>query len=702
MGGRLVATQQSVRRSLFGQLGQSTDILVAAGVITIVVMMVVPLPALLLDLLFATNISLAVLVLLLTMNVRRALDLSIFPSLLLVVTLLRLALNVSSTRLILLHGYAGEIILAFGNFVVGGNYVVGFVIFLILVVIQFVVITRGAERVAEVAARFTLDAMPGKQMSIDADMNAGLIDEQEARRRRAEIQREADFYGAMDGAAKFVKGDAIAGIVITLINIVGGFAIGVGQRGMPIVDALRTYTLLTIGDGLVTQIPALLISTATGIIITRAASEWNMGKDLSQQLSSEPKALAIASGALLVFSIIPGLPFRPFFALGALLGALAYFSFRQAQAKQAAAEQAEAAKVAEEEKKPEKVSSLLRVDAVELEIGYSLIPLVDAEQGGDLLDRITMIRRQMALELGLVVPPIRIRDNMQLSPNAYSIKVKGIEVGRGELLPNHYLAMDSGTASQKVEGIETREPAFGLPALWIPEERRDQAELAGYTVVDTPSVIATHLTEVIRAHAPEMLGRQDVKKLLDELKEEHAALVDELIPDLLTVGEVQRVLQNLLREGIPIRDLVTILEALADAARQSKDLTHLTESAREALARHISQLYTAEQGFIPVITLDPALEEEIAQAVVHSDRGPSVALPPERAQQFFDRITRAVERGASMGYQAVVLCSPAIRPALKRLTSRVLPRLAVISYNEVAPNAQVQAVGMVSLESRAS
>ncbi|MBO2520336.1 MAG: flagellar biosynthesis protein FlhA [Firmicutes bacterium] len=696
-----MAVKGSAQGAIF-KIGEYSDLLVFLAVILVVVMMVLPMPPLLLDLLLALNISLALLVLLLTMNIQGALQFSIFPSLLLITTLFRLALNVSSTRLILLQGYAGEIIRAFGNFVVGGNYVVGFVVFLILVVIQFIVITKGAERVAEVAARFTLDAMPGKQMSIDADLNAGLIDEKEARRRRAEIEREADFYGAMDGASKFVKGDAIAGLVITAINIIGGFAVGVGQRGMGLGEALQHYTLLTVGDGLVTQIPALLIATATGIIITRAASEANMGRDVSHQLLSEPRVLAIAAGVLVLFAVVPGLPTVPFLVLSLLFGLLGYASSRRHQERQVQEMEKEAQREAEEAKKPERVSALLKLDAIELEIGYSLIPLVDANQGGDLLDRITMIRRQIAIELGLVVPPIRIRDNMQLGPNAYVIKIKGIEVGRGELMPGHYLAMESGPVSKRVSGIETREPAFGLPALWIPEEAKEEAELAGYTVVDSPSIIATHLTEIIRSNAAELLGRQDVKKLLDELKEDHAALVDEVVPELLTVGEVQRVLQNLLREGVPIRDLVTILETLGDFARATKDQIFLTEKVREALARQISKQYTNDQGYIPVITLDPAWEQEIADALQHTDRGLTIALAPERVEAFYDGLSRAVERAAAAGHQAVVLCSPVIRAAVRKLVARVLPRLAVISYNEVAPNAQVQSVGMVSLEGHAS
>ena len=684
------------RRNILERLVSGNDLIIVLGVVLIVVMMILPLPSLVLDLLLAVNISLALLVLLLTMTVTEPLQLSVFPSLLLIATLFRLALNVSSTRLILLHGFAGRIIEAFGNFVVGGNYVVGFVIFLILVVIQFVVITKGAERVAEVAARFTLDAMPGKQMSIDADLNAGLITDGEARRRRREIEREADFYGSMDGASKFVKGDAIAGIIITVINILGGLAIGVGQQGLPLAQALQRYTLLTVGDGLVSQIPALLISTATGIIITRAASDKSMGVELTEQLFGEPKVLRVAACVLLFFAFIPGLPVLPFFVLGGATGGLAYlmqsWQVSQAQVEQQAAEEREL----EETKRPENVLSYLQLDRIELEIGYGLIPLVDAEQGGDLLERVTMIRRQMALEMGLVIPPVRIRDNLQLAPGTYSIKIKGVEVGQGELMLNHYLCMDSGGVVEPVVGIETREPAFGLPALWVPASGRQEAEVAGYTVVDPPSVLATHLTEIIRRYSHELIGRQEVKLLMDGLKEEYGAVVDELVPNLLSLGEIQKVFQNLLREGISIRNLVTILEALADSASLVKDTDVLTEYVREALARQISQTHTGEQGFIPAITLDPAIEDLVSQAIQHTDRGTFVNLDPREAGQLLDKIAQAWEKAAARGHQAVILCSPAIRLALRRLTERALPSLPILSYNEISPDSSVQAVGMVT------
>lgn len=683
-------------QSILERLVSGNDLIVVLGVVLIVVMMILPLPSLVLDLLLAVNISLALLILLLTMSITEPLQLSVFPSLLLVVTLFRLALNVSSTRLILLHGFAGRIIEAFGNFVVGGNYVVGFVIFLILVVIQFVVITKGAERVAEVAARFTLDAMPGKQMSIDADLNAGLITDGEARQRRREIEREADFYGSMDGASKFVKGDAIAGIIITVINILGGLVIGVGQQGMALTEALQRYTLLTVGDGLVSQIPALLVSTATGIIITRAASDKSMGMELTEQLFAEPKVLRVAAGVLLFFAFIPGLPMVPFFVLGGGIGGLAYllqkWQVSQAQAKMLEAEEREL----EETKRPENVLNYLQLDRIELEIGYGLIPLVDADQGGDLLERVTMIRRQIALDMGLVIPPVRIRDNLQLAPGAYSIKIKGVEVGQGELMLNHYLCMDSGGVLEPVSGIETREPAFGLPALWVPASSRQEAEVAGYTVVDTPSVLATHLTEIIRRYSHELVGRQEVRLLLDGLKEEYSAVVEELTPNLLTLGEIQKVLQNLLQEGISIRNLVTILESLADYAPLTKDTDILTEYVREALARQISQTYTGDQGFIPAITLDPALEDLISQAIQHTDRGTFVNLDPKDAGRLLDGIAKSWEKATAIGHQAVILCSPPIRLALRRLTERALPSLPILSYNEIAVDSSVQAVGMVT------
>lgn len=687
-----IEQQQQQRPGLLHEIGRYSDLGIVAGVVLILIMMVVPLPTWLVDVLLAVNISLGLLILMLTMNVQQPLQFSIFPALLLIMTLFRLALNVSTTRLILLKANAGSLIQAFGDFVVGGNYVVGFVVFLILVVIQFIVITKGAERVAEVAARFTLDAMPGKQMSIDADLNSGLLTEEEARRRRRDVEREADFYGAMDGASKFVKGDAIAGIVITIINILGGFAIGIGQLGMEFNEAVRRYTLLTVGDGLVTQIPALLISTATGIIITRAASELNMGSDLSQQLLSEPKVLFVAAAVLFGFGIIPGLPFVPFFIIALLITALGVAGRRQEQQRLAAEEAAAPEPVIDT--RPESVLSLLHVDPMELEIGYGLIPLVDAEQGGDMLDRVTLLRRQMALELGVVVPSIRIRDNMELPRDVYVVRIKGVEAGRGELMPSHYLAMDTG-GNGVIPGIETREPAFDLPALWIESDTRAAAEQAGYTVVDASAVLATHLTEIIRAHAADLLGRQETQTLLDKVKEDYAAVVEELVPDLLSTGEVQRVLQNLLREGIPIRNLVVILEVLADGARVQRDVDELTELVRVALAPQLTQMYSGTEGSLSVLTLDAHVEEELRQAI--GDDGHGLGWDPRRVQLFLERVAGAWEGAMTKGLQPVLLCPPPLRRVLRQLTMRTMPRLPVLSYDEVAASAEVHAAGMVTL-----
>ncbi len=678
--------------STMQRLLRFSDVYIVLAVVLIVVMMVLPLPTFLLDILLATNISLSLLILLITMNIKEPLELAIFPSLLLVTTLFRLSLNVSSTRLILLTGDPGKIIKAFGNFVVGGNYVVGFVIFLILVVVQFVVITKGAERVAEVAARFTLDAMPGKQMSIDADLNSGLISEGEARDRRKKIEQEADFYGSMDGAAKFVKGDAIAGIIITIINLLGGFAIGIGQKGLPFAEALNRYTLLSVGDGLVSQIPALLISTATGIIITRAVSENNLGTDLTRQLFSHGNVLATAAFVIAVFGFVPGLPTLPFLFLAALSGMLSYGVYRAEKtaelSEDLALEQAELAAA----RKPESLISLLQVDQIELEIGYSLIPLVDEAQGGDMLDRISMIRRQCALELGLLVPVIRIRDNLQLNPDEYVLKIKGIPVARGELMVNHYLAMDAGGVETPVAGIPTKEPAFGLDALWIDEEMRERAEYAGYTVVDPPAVLATHLTEIIREHAHELLGRQEVKTLLDGVREDYQAVIDELMPELLTLGDIQKVLQNLLREGVPIRNLLTILETLADMAPITRDTDYLTEYVREALQRQITQLYS-ENGILTCLTLSAGWEDAISAGIEQTERGLAVTMDPRLLQSLFQELGTVLEENILP--HPIVLVAPQIRMALKRLTERAVPRLIVLSYNEISPDVEVRTAGTV-------
>lgn len=680
----------------FAKILKYSDVMTAVAIITIVVMMIIPLPTFLLDLFLAFNITFALIIVMVAIYNVEPLEFSVFPSLLLVTTLFRLSLNVSSTRLILLEGYAGEVITAFGNFVVGGNAVVGFIVFVILIIIQFIVITRGAERVAEVAARFTLDAMPGKQMSIDADLNAGLINDAEARQRRRNIQREADFYGAMDGASKFVKGDAIAAIIIIIINIVGGFVIGMVQRNMGVAQALQAYTLLTVGEGLVNQIPALLISTATGIVVTRAASDSNLGHDIVSQLLKNPRVFFIASGVLALLATIPGLPGIPFFTLSVITAMIAYLLHNTAKTEQ----QTEAVKQEEKEiedvRKPENVVSLLQLDPMELEIGYSLIPLVDVSRGGDLLDRVVMIRRQCALELGLVVPTIRIRDNIQLKPNAYVIKLKGVEIAKGELLLDYYLAMNSGAASEDIAGIETVEPAFGLPAIWIQEANREKAELAGYTVVDPVSVLATHLTEVIKAHAAEILGRQEVQTLVDSVKPTYPAVVEELIPNLLSLGDIQKVLANLLRERISIRDLVTIFETLADYASMTKDTEVLTEYVRHALSRQISKQYVYN-NVLTCLTIDPQLENKISSAVQHTEQGSYVALEPEHMNALVKSMKNELPKLTELGYQPLVLASPAVRLYFRKITERVAPNLIVLSYAEIEPKVEVQALGMVKI-----
>lgn len=678
---------------------QHSDVLVAAVLIMIVLMMIIPLPTMLLDILLCVNITLSLVIVLVTIYNSEALDFSVFPSLLLITTLFRLALNISTTRLILLEGYAGEVITAFGNFVVGGNAVVGFIVFLILVVIQFVVITKGAERVSEVAARFTLDAMPGKQMAIDADLNQGAITDAEAKIRRKKIQDEASFYGAMDGASKFVKGDAIASIIITLINIGGGFIIGMLMRNLTAMQALQTYTLLTVGDGLVGQIAALLISVATGIIVTRSASDGdNLGVDLVSQLFRNPRVFFIASGVLLLLAIVPGLPGIPFFVLSMIAGFIGY-SLRRTEettVEQAEEKKQQAAKEKQAATKPENIVSLLQVDPMELEIGYSLIPLVDTGQGGDLLERIVMIRRQCALELGLVVPTIRIRDNIQIKPNAYIIKLKGIEIAKGELLLDHFLAMNSGTVFEEVPGIETIEPAFGLPALWITEQQREQAELNGYTVVDAVSVLATHLTEVIKAHADEILGRKETQDLVDNLKKTNDTLVEEVMSQMPSVGEVQKVLANLLRERISIRDMSTIFEVLADYARATKDTDILTEYVRHAMARQITQ-QNLQNNTIPCVTLDPALENRIAGAVQRTDRGSYVSLDPDTMQKLLTVLNTELTKLTNMGYQPIVLTSPAVRPYFRKLVERSIEGVIVLSHAEIEQSVELQILGVVKV-----
>ncbi|MFZ5951573.1 MAG: flagellar biosynthesis protein FlhA [Candidatus Rifleibacteriota bacterium] len=677
---------------------QSRDILFAFGVVSIVIMMVVPLPAIILNLFLTLNIALALTILLVSIYNQHALQFSAFPSLLLISTLFRLSLNVSTTRTILSgQGATIDIIKAFGNFVVGGNYVVGFVVFIILVLIQFIVITKGAERVAEVAARFTLDAMPIKGMAIDADLNAGAIDQDQATKRRLDLQREADFYGAMDGASKFVKNDAIAGIIITIINLMGGIVIGVFQRGETAIDALQAYALFTVGDGLVSQIPALLIATATGIVVTRASSDSSLGHDISEQLVSNPKVLGIGSALMAFLGLVPGLPKFAFFVLAGLLGGLAYVTRKN---EQELAEKEIEDKKAEEQKAttgPEDVSSLLTIDPLELEIGYTLIPLVDTNQGGDLLNRITLIRRQIALDLGLVVPPIRIRDNIQLQPSTYVFKIKGIEFAQYEIIPDQFMAMNPGTASSKISGIDVEEPAFGLPAVWIQASMRERAEMAGYTVVDPSTVIATHITEIIRKNAHEILGRQELQQLLDTVKENYPLILEEVVPKVVSQSTLLRILQNLLKENVSIRHMVNILESLADCGGIN-EVDTLTEIARQGLSRHICKSLVDETGSLKVISLDPQLEQMLGNALQKIDGTVQLAIDPGSAAKLLEKMRNKFEEVMQEGHSPILLCSSALRLSLKRLTERIAPRLTVLAYQEIPTTVRLESVGLISLQ----
>ncbi len=681
--------------SWFNRLANYSDVLIAILVITVVMMMIIPINPRLLDMLITFNISFALIIIMVSMFTKDTLEFSVFPSLLLVMTLFRLSLNVASTRLILLNGSAGEVIAAFGRFVIGGNVVVGMVIFLILVVIQFIVITKGAERVSEVAARFTLDAMPGKQMAIDADLNAGLINEEMAKLRREKIQREADFYGAMDGASKFVKGDAIAGIIIIIINIVGGLIIGMLQRGLTFSDAATVYTTLTVGDGLVTQIPALLISTATGILVTRSASKDNLGAELGKQLFNYPRALGLAAVILLILGSI-GLPQVPMYSMAVIFGIL-FFVFNRSVAESVEDMQQEEIQEAEQIKSSENVVELLQVEKMELELGYGLIPLVDTDQGGDLLERIVMIRRQCAVELGFIMPPIRIRDNMQLRPNQYIIKIKSSEIAGGELQLDNYLAIGPNIENDTaIAGTDTHEPAFNLPARWISKASKEAAETKGYTIVDPPSVLATHITSVLRVYAHELLGRQEVQSIINYVKGQNAVVVDELIPDLVGLGDVQRVLANLLKEQISIRDMSTILETMADYARLTKDTDVLTEYVRQSLRRQITKQFAGIDGRITVLTLDPSLEEALRDSVQQSDYGSYLALDPDIAQNIVDKLQQHYLELTQRGITPIVLCAPVLRIYFKRLVDRFISNLVILSYNEIDSNANVEVIGMVS------
>jgi flagellar biosynthesis protein FlhA len=669
------------------------DLLGAVAVVVVVAMMLVPMPTPLIDLFITINICAALMILITTMYVPQALDFSVFPSLLLITTLFRLGINISVTRLVLLHADAGGVIHAFGSFVVGGNVLVGLVVFLIIVVIQFVVITNGAGRVAEVAARFTLDAMPGKQMAIDADLNAGQITDQEARRRREQISREADFYGAMDGASKFVKGDAMAGILIVAINLLGGVGVGILQRGMGFGDAVHTFPLLTIGDGLAAQTPALLISTAMGIIVTRSSSEADLGTDISSQILRQPRAPMIAGGIILLMGLVPGLPKLPFFVIGGL-----FFILGRAMKAQLERDEHEAANAVEAVPAPQPgdvAVGALSIDPLELTIGFGLVPLVDQKAGGTLLARVGVVRRQIATDLGMVIAPVRIHDDVTLDSHEYAIKVRGGEVARTRIVPGHRLAMNPGDAVPGIAGIQTVEPAFGLPAVWIEEGARAEAEALGYTVVDPESVIVTHLTETIRRHADELLTRQETKKLLDTLKEQNAAAVEEVVPDKLGIGEVQRVLQHLLREGVSIRDLGTVLESIGDRASITRDPALLAEYARQSLARNITAGYVDETKTLRAISLDPSLEQEIAESVTHTHEGEYLAMEPTRAQAVVGSLSGQVEQATGMGVRPVLVCSSRIRRHLRRLVEQALPQLPVVSYNEIVPGIRVETTGVV-------
>ncbi len=669
------------------------DVIVAIAVLSVIGMMVIPMPEWTLDMLLTLNITSALTILLVTVYTTEPLQFSSFPGILLVSTLFRLALNIAATRLILLNGSAGGIISAFGSVVVGGNYVVGIVVFAILIIVQFVVITNGTSRVAEVAARFTLDAMPGKQMAIDADLNAGIIDEQEAQSRRRAVSRQADFYGAMDGSSKFVRGDTIAAIVMIVVNILGGFIVGIVQRHMDFMAALQTYTLLTIGEGLVTQIPSLLISSAAGLMVTKTASDGNLGSDMAQQLLAQPKAIGITACVSACLALVPGIPKLPF-----ILAAAGGFWFTYLMRQQSRVKKMPATKsVVEAPRSPEAMTDLLSIDPIELELGYGLIPLADPKQGGDLLERITAVRRRAVIDLGVLIPAIRVRDNLQLKPNIYILKLRGLEVARGELYSGHLMAMNPGTAVSTLNGIETTEPAFGLPAVWISEVQRSEAELSGYTIIDPLTVLVTHLTELLRKHAPEILTRQDTQVLVDVVRPQCSSLISELIPEMLSIGDVQKVLQNLLAERVSIRDMACILETLSDAVRLTRDTDALTEYVRQGLSRQIMDQYKSVDGAVHLFTLDPAVEQLMAENIRQADSGSQLVLDPDSTQRILNATKLQVERLLEDGQQPIALSSPRTRIHYRRLVERFIPTLAVLSYGEIGSGTGIETVGMVSV-----
>lgn len=672
------------------------DLTVLIGVILIILMLVIPLPGSILSVLILVNITISLMVILVAMNTTDVLQFSVFPTLLLLVTLFRLGLNVSTTRAILAKGDAGGVVDTFGSFVIGDNPLVGFVVFIILVIINFIVITKGAERVSEVAARFSLDSMPGKQMSVDADLNAGIITEQEAKERRKNIEKEADFHGAMDGASKFVKGDAIASIITVLINIIFGIIIGMVQMGLSFGESVNLFTRLTVGDGLVQQIPALLMSTATGIVVTRSSDGNNLSADVVSQMTQYPKLLYVAAGTIFLLGLTP----INFFLTTSIALLLALSGYMMQRTPEPTMEEEEE-EIDETEtshlRSPENVVSLINLDPIEFEFGYALIPLADASQGGDLLERIIMIRRQLAIEIGMVIPVVRIRDNIQLNPNEYRLKIKGNEVARGELMLDHYLAMAPDMEDDGIEGIDTKEPAFGLPAKWITEEYKDEAELSGYTVVDPPSVVSTHITEVIKRHAHVLLGREETKQLIDHLKESHPILVEEVTPEPLAIGDVQKVLAKLLREKVSIRNLPVIFETLADFAKMTNDTDLLAEYVRQALSSQITKQYAKEDNTMTVITVSGSVEKLIAENIQQTEHGNYLSLDPEKQQEIIINIQKEVEKLQLREETAIVLCSPAIRMYLKQLLERFLPDVVVLSYNELEPDVQVQSVGVVNV-----
>ncbi len=677
-------------------LARNQDIVLAGCVVAILAILVIPVPTWLVDILLSINISISIVVMLTTIYLRNPVDFAVFPSLLLMLTLFRLSLNVATTRLILANAEAGAVINAFGTFVTSGSYIVGFIIFSILVIIQFVVITRGAGRISEVAARFTLDAMPGKQMGVDADLNAGLITEEQARARRTAIEREADFYGAMDGATKFVRGDAIAGIIIALVNIIGGLIIGVLQRGLTLTEAAQTYTQLTVGDGLVSQIPALVISTAAGLIVTRTVSENNLGTDFGHQLTRYPRALGVSAVMLAVFGLVPGMPTLPFIVVAAVLAFIAYQTTQtQAQQKTLEAQQSQAEEAAEQEAEPSRTEDLLAIDPLKIELGYGLISMADPKQGGDLLTRIQILRQQTATKMGFIVPVVRIVDNMRLRANEYRILMREAEIARYEIMPDHFLAMNPGLVEEEIEGTPTLEPAFGLQAMWVSKGDRDRAERLGYTIIEPSAVLATHLTELIMEYADELVTREDTQNLVETAKATAKTVVEELIPNVLTLGEVQKVLHNLLRERVSVRNLETILEILADFGPRTKDVEVLAEYVRHALARQICAEHKDEEGRLRVATLSPALEQEILDAIQQSETGESIPIDPARADAIGQAALEVIQPMLQAGHDPIVLTSAQTRRYAKRIVERHMPKAIVLSYNEIDPSVKLESEGQI-------